>query len=174
MLDKLCDHVAQNRPHGVKSLVSSTNICKAYIVEQDFLYNEDSHRLAQFRSGFHDTEAKGNDLRGKKEVDDIRGVVFHQGTDHAQGSKTEIFKWARLGSGIEERIEEKRNMGYSKQRISHGIQIKKEKDTGTYHSKTMCGSRYETQHTGAEPVHCRHDLMQLQSAGKDSRAGKRR
>ena len=129
MLDKLRDHVAQNRSHGVKSLVSSTNICKAYIVEQNFLYNEDRHRLAQFRTGFHDTEAKGNDLRGKKEVDDIRGVVFHQGTDHAQGSKTEIFKRARLGGGVEKRIEEKRNMGYSEQRISHGISNEKKKKT---------------------------------------------
>lgn len=129
MLDKLRDHVAQNRSHGVKSLVSSTNICKAYIVEQNFLYNEDRHRLAQFRTGFHDTEAKGDDLRGKKEVDDIRGVVFHQGSDHAQGSKTEIFKRARLGGGIEKRIEEKRNMGYSEQRISHGISNEKKKKT---------------------------------------------
>lgn len=129
MLDKLRDHVAQNRSHGVKSLVSSTNICKAYIVEQNFLYNEDRHRLAQFRTGFHDTEAKGDDLRGKKEVDDIRGVIFHQGTDHAQGSKTEIFKRARLGRGIEKRIEEKRNMGYSEQRISHGISNEKKKKT---------------------------------------------
>ena len=129
MLDKLRDHVAQNRSHGVKSLVSSTNICKAYIVEQNFLYNEDRHRLAQFRTGFHDTEAKGDDLRGKKEVDDIRGVIFHQGTDHAQGSKTEIFKRARLGGGVEKRIEEKRNMGYSEQRISHGISNEKKKKT---------------------------------------------
>ena len=138
MLDKLRDHVAQNRSHGVKSLVSSTNICKAYIVEQNFLYNEDRHRLAQFRTGFHDTEAKGNDLRGKKEVDDIRGVIFHQGTDHAQGSKTEIFKRARLGRGIEKRIEEKRNMGYSEQRISHGISNEKKKKTQGHTIQKQC------------------------------------
>lgn len=110
MLDELCHHVAQDGSYGIEPFVSSTNICEANIVEEDFLYNEDGHGLAEFRPGLHDPEAERNDLRGQEEIDHIGRVILHQSTDHAQGGKTEILKRARLGGSVQEGVQEKRDV----------------------------------------------------------------
>lgn len=111
MLDKLCNHVAQDGSHGIEPFVGSTDVCEANVVEKDLLYDEDGHCLAKLRSGLHNPEAERNDLRGQEEVDHIGRVILHQSTNDAQGGETEIFKRARLGSRVQERIEEKRDVG---------------------------------------------------------------
>ena len=46
LLDKLGDHVAEDGPDGVESLVRLANVRQARVVEQDLLHDEDGDRLA--------------------------------------------------------------------------------------------------------------------------------
>lgn len=110
LLHQLSDHVAQNGPHGVESLVCGANISKTNIIQQNLLYNKNRHRFAQLRARLHDAEAEWDDLGGEKEVDDIRGVVLDQSTNHTQGGQSQVFEGTRFGCGIKERVEEKRDM----------------------------------------------------------------
>ena len=110
LLHQLSDHVAQHGPHGVESLVGGADVGKTNIIQQYLLYNEDGHRLAQLRARLHNAKAERDDLGSEKEVDDIRGVILDQCTDHAQGGEAQVFERARFRSGVEEWVEEKRDV----------------------------------------------------------------
>lgn len=71
LFHQLRDHIAQNRPDRIKSLIRSANVCKTNIIEQDFLHNEDRDRLAKLGPGFHDTKAQRDNLCREEKVDDI-------------------------------------------------------------------------------------------------------
>lgn len=92
LLDQLIDHVAQYRPNGVKALVCLAYVLQAEVVEQNLLYNEDGHRLAEFTAGLHDAETKRDDLGGEEKVDDFARVVLDQSTNHAERGQAQVFK----------------------------------------------------------------------------------
>jgi len=47
LLHKLRDHVAEYRPHGVKTFICRANVVQAMIIKKDLLDNEDGHGLAE-------------------------------------------------------------------------------------------------------------------------------
>lgn len=110
LLHQLRDHIAQHRSDRIEPLVRRADVCKTYVIEQDFLYNEDGDRLAELGPGLHDTETQGDDLGSEEEVDDIRGVILDQRTNDTERRETEILKRARLGCRIQEGIEEERDV----------------------------------------------------------------
>ena len=59
---------------------------QAAVVEQDFLDDEGSHRLAKLGSAFHDAKAERDDFSLKKETDNLWIVDLHESSDDAQRS----------------------------------------------------------------------------------------
>jgi hypothetical protein len=57
LLDKLIDHVAEDRADGVKALVCLADICETNVVQQDLLNDKDGDRLAKLRACLHNTKA---------------------------------------------------------------------------------------------------------------------
>lgn len=112
LLHELGDHVAQNSPHSIESLVCRTDIRKTNVIKQDFLHDKDSNCFAQLRTGLHDTEAKRDYLCCEKEVDDIGRVILDQRSDHTKRGEAEIFERARFGGRIQEWIKKKRDMSW--------------------------------------------------------------
>lgn len=106
LLNKLVDHVAQNGSHGIKPLISLTDVLKAKIVEEDLLNDENGHGLAQFAASLHDTETKRDDFGGEEKVDDFAAIVLDKGANDAERGETEVFEGSGLGGGVEEWIEE--------------------------------------------------------------------
>lgn len=121
LLHELGDHVAQNSPHSIESLVCRTNICKTNIIKQDFLNDKDSNCFAQLRTGFHDTEAEGDNLGCEKEVDDIRRVILDQRSDHTKRGEAKVFERARFGGRIQEGIKKKWDMSWGSICVSQQV-----------------------------------------------------
>ena len=71
LLYELVDHVAKNGTNCVKALIRLANVCETNVIQQNLLHNEDSDCLAELRTCFHDTEAKGDNLGREEEVDDF-------------------------------------------------------------------------------------------------------
>lgn len=100
LVHQLRDHITQHSTHSVESLVRLANILKSHIVKQDLLDNKDCDRLAELGTRFHDTETERDDLGGKEEVDDVRGVIFDQRADHAQRGQAKVFERSGFGGGV--------------------------------------------------------------------------
>lgn len=111
LIDELSDHVRQNRTDSVEPLVGLTYVLQAHVVQEDLLNNEYRDRLAEFRTGLHDTKAKWNDLGSQKEVDDLGAVVLDQRTNDAEGGKAQVLEWARFGGRVEKGVQEERDVG---------------------------------------------------------------
>lgn len=128
--DKANDHIAQDRTHGVESLICGADVPQTSVVEQNLLDDEDRNRLGELTAGLHNTEAEWNDL-GRQEERNRRGrivvvtgsstgvhgnagrwLILDQGSNDTQRCKAEIFERTRLGSSVEERIEEQWNVRY--------------------------------------------------------------
>jgi hypothetical protein len=110
LFNQLVHHIAQNGAHGVEALISLADIAQPDVIQQNLLDDEDSNSLAELRSSLHDAETEGDDFGGEKEVDDLGGVILHQGADHAERGQAQIFKRSRFRGGVEERVQEERNM----------------------------------------------------------------
>jgi len=110
LLDKLRYHVAQNCPDGIEALIGGADIVQPVVIKQNFLHNENGHRLAKFRPSLHNSEAEGNDLGSEKEVDNLGRIVLDQGANDAKGSKTEVLEGSRLGCRVQKGVQEKRDM----------------------------------------------------------------
>lgn len=83
-VDDLCDHVVENSADSIKAFVCLADVRQAHIVQEDLLYDEDRHRLAQFAACLHDTQAERNDLRRQEEGNHIRVVILlHKRANHA-------------------------------------------------------------------------------------------
>lgn len=110
-LDNLRHHVAQHGPHCIESLVRLADVRQTHVIQQDLLNDENRDRLAELRAGLHDAKAQGNDLGGEEESDDVRVVVLlDQCPDDTERGETQIFKGAGLGGGVEEWVEEERDV----------------------------------------------------------------
>jgi hypothetical protein len=155
LLNELSHHVAQDGSYRVESFVCSAYVGKTDVVQQNLLHNEDRHSLAQFGTSLHDPKAKRDDLGGKEEVDHIRRVVLDKRTNHAKGSQAQIFEGARLGSGVEERVKEKRNMSYVHKYQHPILRQAYELKIITYRSETASACHCEKRHTAATLGHCR-------------------
>lgn len=94
-----------------ESIVRMANVRQAAIVQQNLLQDERRYRLAQFRAGFHYPQAQRNDLRSQQEGNHFLLVGFHQRSDHPERGQPQILERTRLGRGVQERIQEQRNMG---------------------------------------------------------------
>ena len=105
LLHQLGDHVAEDRTDGVKPLVGSADIIETIVIQQNLLYNEYGHGLAQFGAGFHDSETKRNDLCSQEKIDNFGGVVLNQSTNDSEACKTKIFEGSRFRGGVEEGIQ---------------------------------------------------------------------
>ena len=82
---QLVHHVAQDSHDGEETLISVANIRQPCLIKQDFLDDEDRNGFGQLRTGFHDAETKGNDLRREEEVDDGGVVIlFDERANHSQ------------------------------------------------------------------------------------------
>lgn len=110
LLNQLSDHIAKDSAYSIESLICRTNVRQANVIEKDLLYNENGNGLAQFRTGLHDAETERNDLGGKEEVDDIRGVILHQGSNDTQRCETEVLERARFGGRVQKGIQEQGNV----------------------------------------------------------------
>ena len=75
-LDELVDHVGQNRPDRVETLVRLADVGEPEVVEQDLLDNEDGDRLGQLRPSLHDPQTERDDLGRQQKVDHVRVVVL--------------------------------------------------------------------------------------------------
>ena len=78
LFHKLVDHITKNGANSVETLVSLADVGQPNVIQQDLLYDEDGHCLAELRSSFHDPEAKRYNFGGKEEIDDLRRVVFDE------------------------------------------------------------------------------------------------
>lgn len=72
LLYELIDHITKYCAHRVKTLIGLTDVCKADIVKQYLLDDEDGYSLAQLRSSLHDAQAEWNDLRSQEEINNLR------------------------------------------------------------------------------------------------------
>ena len=88
MFHKLRDHVAEHRANGIETLVCVAYVPKSCIVQENFLYDEDGDRLAQFGSSLHDAQTKRDNLCCQEEVDDFSRVILDQRANNAKGSKS--------------------------------------------------------------------------------------
>lgn len=101
------DHVAEYGSDCVEALICLADVSEADIVEEDLLYNEDGHSLAELGARLHDAKAEGDDLRRKKECDDLRVVrLLDQRADDTQRGEPKVFEWPGLGRGVQERVQE--------------------------------------------------------------------
>lgn len=107
LLHQLSDHIAEDSTHRIESLICRANVGQADVVEKYLLNDEDGNGLAQLGPGLHDTKAQRNNLGGQEEVDHIRRVILHQGSDNAQRREAQVFEGARFRGRVEERVEEK-------------------------------------------------------------------
>lgn len=57
LFHELADHVAENSPDSIESLICGTDIVQTVIIQQNLLNNEDSNGLAKLRPSLHDAEA---------------------------------------------------------------------------------------------------------------------
>lgn len=96
LLHKLGNHVAQDGANGIEPLVSSADIVQAVVVEQNLLDDEDGNCLAQLRAGFHDAQAKRNDLSRKEKVNHLSRIILYQCADDTEGGQAEILERTRF------------------------------------------------------------------------------
>jgi len=115
-LYQLGDHVGQNGPDSVETLVRVTDISQTGLVEQDLLDNEDCHSFRKLRSSFHNPEAKRDDFSGEQEVD-YGGVVIllDESAYNPKGCQPEILEGASLRSCIKEGVQKQWKVGIQKQ-----------------------------------------------------------
>lgn len=116
LLHELSDHVAEDSTHGIESLICSADIAQANVIEENFLHDEDSNSFAQLGTGLHNAKTERDDLRGQQEVNHVRRIIFHQCADDTQRCESEIFKGTGFGGGIEERVEEKRDVSWTREK----------------------------------------------------------
>ncbi len=57
LFHQLRNHVAQDCPNSVETLVCSTNVIQSMVIQENLLDDEDCYSLAQLRPGFHDSQA---------------------------------------------------------------------------------------------------------------------
>ena len=100
LLNQLRDHVAENCPDCIESFVRGAYIIQTMIIKEDFLHNEDCDSLAQLRASLHDAKAQGDDLSRKEEIDNIRGIVLDQGSNHSQRGQSQIFERSGLRGSV--------------------------------------------------------------------------
>lgn len=100
LFDELVDHVAQDSPNSVESLVGCADVVQTMIVKEYLLHDKNGNSFAQFGTGLHDAQAEWDNFRRKKKVDDIRAVVLDQGANNAKGRQTEVFEWPRFGCRV--------------------------------------------------------------------------
>lgn len=110
LIDQLCHHVAQYSAHGIEALVSLANVLQPHVVQQNLLNDENGYSLAELGTGLHDTEAEWDDLGCEQEIDNFTAVIFNQCANDAERCEAEVFEWSRLGGGIEEWVEEERDV----------------------------------------------------------------
>lgn len=110
LVHQLSHHITEDCADGVEALICLADVLQTHVVEQDLLHDKDGHRLAELTARLHDTEAEGNDLGGEEEVDDFGAVVLDERTDDAERREAKVLEWARLGGGIEEGVEEERDV----------------------------------------------------------------
>lgn len=120
-LDKLSNHVAQNRTDGVEALIGGADVVETIVIKQNLLHNEDGNSLAKLGASLHDSQAERNNLGREEEVDDLRRVVLYERSNDTKTRQSEILKWSRLGRRIEERVEKKRDMRWL--RVSERLAI---------------------------------------------------
>lgn len=165
LLNKLRDHVAQDGSDRIKSLISGTDICKTDIIKKNLLYNENRHRLAEFGPSLHDAEAKRNYFSRQEEVDHVRRVILHQCADNTEGGESQVLEGTRLGGGVKEWIEEKRDVSFETS-VSRAINLFT-REQRTYRSGREYGFRCGMRRIAREPERCRPDSTRQQSAGRD-------
>jgi hypothetical protein len=68
--------------------------------------------LRQFAAVLHDAEAKGDDLGREEEADDVGVIDFNKRANDAEGSEAKVLERATLVHGVEERVQEKRDVGW--------------------------------------------------------------
>lgn len=91
------DHVAEHCSDGVEALVRLTHICEADVVQEDLLYDENGHCLAELGARLHDSQAQRNDFRGQQEGDYLRIIrLLDQSADDSEGSQAQVLKGPRL------------------------------------------------------------------------------
>lgn len=165
-LDELSNHIAEDRANGIESLVGGTDVVETIVIKENLLHNKDGNSLAKFRASLHDSEAEGNDLGCEQEVDNFGGVIFHQSPDDAKTGQPEIFEWARLGRGVEERVEEERDVccivvswrgAWNQGGVEEGQ---------TNHEGRERGYRCGMRRTAGGRAHCRRGWRPPQSAAK--------
>lgn len=117
LLDELVHHVAKHSAHGIEALISLADVGKAGVVQQDLLDDEYRDSLAEFGASLHDAQAERYDLGGKKEVDNLRRVVFDQCANDTKRCETEVLKRPTLGRRVEEWVEEQWDVGLVGQQI---------------------------------------------------------
>lgn len=118
LLHKLGNHVGEHSANGIESLVGRADVVESAVVEQNLLNNEDGNGLTQFGSSLHDSEAQGDDFGGQQEVDDLGRVILDKSTNDTERGETKVFKGSRLGRGVQEGVEVKRDMGCGKAVVS--------------------------------------------------------
>ena len=110
------NHVVEDGGYGVEPLGGGTDIAKADFVEEDLLHNEGGDRLRQLRSGLHDAEAEGYYLGLEKKINDVSVIHLDKSANDAKGGEAQVLKGARLGLGVEERVEAEGDMSLEEKR----------------------------------------------------------
>lgn len=71
LFHKLVNHVAQDSPNSIETLVGSADVVQSMVVKKDLLHDKDGNSFAQFGTGLHYAQAEWDNFCCKKEVDDI-------------------------------------------------------------------------------------------------------
>lgn len=93
-----------------EAVVGLADVREAAVVEQDLLQDERGHGLAQLRARLHDAQAQRNDLGGEQEGDHLLLVRLDQRPNHAQTGQAQVLERTGLGGGVQERVEEERDV----------------------------------------------------------------
>lgn len=96
LFHELANHVAENGPNSIESLVGGTDVVQPVVVQQDLLNNEDGNSLAELGASLHDSETEGNYLGSQEEVDNLGGVILDQSADDTEAGEPEVLERSRL------------------------------------------------------------------------------
>ena len=167
LIHQLRHHIRQNRAHRIEALVCLADVLQPHIVEQDLLHNEDGHRLAELRAGLHDTQTERDNLGGEEKVDDLGAVILDKRADNAEGGETEVLEGARLGGGVEEWVEEERDVGLDILASQRGTFLSKDHSLPPKNSARV--SLCEATHcSNASALHTRFDAAAVSCEGFSS------
>ena len=114
-------HRGQHRGHGEEPLGGGADVREPCGVQQNLLDDERRDGFRELRPHLHGAKAQRDDFGGEQKVDDVGVVDFDQRSDDAQRRQPQVLERPRLADGVEEGVEEERDVRLQEERAGVGV-----------------------------------------------------